>query len=144
MIKDIKIEIASTDIERSIGLMHRASLPQDYGMLFAFSSCRDHKFWNKNVQFPLSLGFFNPHGELLGVKDMDAQSSLSVSCNNDNVKYVLEANKGFFADNDIKIGSKITNIKIMGEKEEKIGLESNVIKTAQTNLFLLTIDNNVV
>lgn len=55
--KPIKLEVARTVQEQSIGLMYRSSLPDDRGMLFPFNPPMTVSFWMKNVQIPLDMVF---------------------------------------------------------------------------------------
>jgi len=122
----IDIELATTEAERTIGLMHRRQLPENKGMLFIFPQAGNHAFWNKNVNFPLSLGFFDDQNKLVAIKDMEAQSPISVSANNNRIKFVLEANQGFFSKNNINLGSTFVDIKRIIQKEEKRGLSEKI------------------
>ncbi|MBI4121546.1 MAG: DUF192 domain-containing protein, partial [Candidatus Ryanbacteria bacterium] len=49
----VEVEIANTAEERARGLMHRASLPEESGMLFLFSEASTQSFWNQNTLIPL-------------------------------------------------------------------------------------------
>lgn len=50
-------EIAVTAAERSRGLMHRATLATDRGMLFVFPEEGLHRFWMKNTLIELDIIF---------------------------------------------------------------------------------------
>lgn len=51
----ITAELAVTDEERELGLMFRAQIHPDQGMLFVFEQEGYHSFWMKNMKFPLDL-----------------------------------------------------------------------------------------
>jgi len=139
----INVELANTNAKRTYGLMHRSSLDEDSGMLFMFDNDADHKFWNKNVNFPLSLGFFNSDGVLLSVKNMEAQSPIGVSAGRSDIKYVLEVNKGFFDRHDIKIGSTIDGLeKDLDEKKEKSSSINKILY--DKTYYILNIKNHEV
>jgi uncharacterized protein len=53
----IKLEVARTSQEQSIGLMYRQELAKDRGMLFVFSPPRPVSFWMKNTLIPLDMIF---------------------------------------------------------------------------------------
>ena len=53
----IHLEVASTPVQQSIGLMHRPALPNDRGMLFPFEPARSVSFWMKNVPVALDMVF---------------------------------------------------------------------------------------
>jgi len=113
----IAVEIASTNSERIMGLMYRPELPTDKGMLFIFDQASNHSFWNKNVNFDLSLGFFDEQGILVAIRDMASQSPIPTSSNSNKIKFVLEMNKGFFNKKNINVGSRIVGIKKIDVKE---------------------------
>ncbi|MBM3297981.1 MAG: DUF192 domain-containing protein [Candidatus Aminicenantes bacterium] len=51
----VTAELAVTDAERQLGLMHRARLNSDQGMLFIFEEESPHSFWMKNVRFSIDI-----------------------------------------------------------------------------------------
>ncbi len=53
----IQLEVARTPQEQAKGLMYRASLPDDRGMLFPFSPARPVQFWMMNVPISLDMVF---------------------------------------------------------------------------------------
>jgi uncharacterized membrane protein (UPF0127 family) len=75
---------------------------------FIFDSPDNYCFWNKNVDFDLSLAFLDKDYKVLDIKDMKAQSEHSCCPKSNNVKFVVEANKGLFDDLGIKIGNSFT------------------------------------
>jgi len=55
--KLIELEVARTVQQQTTGLMYRASLPDNRGMLFAFNPPIAVSFWMKNVQINLDMVF---------------------------------------------------------------------------------------
>jgi uncharacterized protein len=53
----IQLEVARTPQQQSKGLMFRAALPDNRGMLFPFDPPRPVHFWMKNVPVPLDMVF---------------------------------------------------------------------------------------
>lgn len=51
--------IAKTDKEKEIGLSEKSSIDKDSGMLFVFDKPDYHKFWMKNMKFPIDILFLN-------------------------------------------------------------------------------------
>lgn len=49
--------ISKTDKEKEIGLSEKSSLDKDSGMLFVFDKPDYHKFWMKNMKFPIDILF---------------------------------------------------------------------------------------
>ncbi len=55
----IKLEVAQTPEQQSMGLMFRKSLADNRGMLFPFESARVARFWMKNVAISLDMIFLD-------------------------------------------------------------------------------------
>jgi uncharacterized protein len=141
-ILDIEVEVANTESKRRTGLMYRSSLGDNKGMFFVFNELGDHTFWNKNVNFPIDIGFFNEDGELLNVRSAEKDCTLPVKSGFNNVKYVLEANKDFFQRNNISLGDRIVDLKKIEKKKEKISHYYNYI-TKDENYYILSLKKNI-
>lgn len=102
----IQAEVAQSPEQRSIGLMHRPSMPTNQGMLFVFESAAVQCFWMKNTLLPLSIAFLADDGSVVNVADMKAQT-LDSHCSDKPVRFALEMNHGWFAKRGIKSGSKL-------------------------------------
>lgn len=63
----IQLEVAQTPQQQSMGLMFRAALPDDRGMLFSFEPPRPVHFWMKNVPVPLDMVFLRD-GEVKAIE----------------------------------------------------------------------------
>ncbi|TAE95645.1 MAG: DUF192 domain-containing protein [Oscillatoriales cyanobacterium] len=53
----IKLELATTPEQQTMGLMYRTFLPDDKGMLFKFKTRQKVKFWMKNCKISLDMIF---------------------------------------------------------------------------------------
>ena len=53
--EEIQVEIADTLKKRNLGLGKRLSLKKSWGMLFVFEHRKQHRFWMKDMQFPLDI-----------------------------------------------------------------------------------------
>ena len=53
--KVLQSEVMVKDEDRAMGLMFRASLPKDHGMLFVFDQPDFHTIWMKNCKFPIDI-----------------------------------------------------------------------------------------
>jgi uncharacterized protein len=103
----IKAEVARTDSERAIGLMHRREMPQHEGMLFVFEQPHVQCFWMKNTLIPLSVAYLADDGAVVNIADMQPLS-LDSHCSAKPVRFVLEMNQGWFAKRGIKAGFKLS------------------------------------
>jgi len=113
--------IAKDDHARAKGLMHAKPLEELEVAYFIFPVEDCHSFWNKNVDFSLTLAFLDKDDEIVDFKDLEKQSPKLVSPNSNRVKFVVEANKGLFEKIGIKIGDKLIlkNNKLIVEKNHK-------------------------
>ena len=103
---NIRAEVAQTDIERAIGLMHRREMPPHEGMLFVFEQPAVQCFWMKDTPLPLSIAFLADDGTVVNIADMKPQS-LDSHCSAKPVRYALEMNQGWFAKRGVKPGFKL-------------------------------------
>ncbi|WP_349744877.1 DUF192 domain-containing protein [Roseateles cavernae] len=102
----IQAEVAQTQEQRAIGLMHRPSMPTNAGMLFVFEEAGVQCFWMKNTLLPLSIAFVADDGSIVNIAEMQAMSEAS-HCSARPVRYALEMNQGWFAKRGIKAGAKL-------------------------------------
>ncbi len=101
--REIRVEVAKAEEERSKGLMDRRSLGKNEGMFFIFEDEGYHGFWMKNTFLPLSIAFIDQEGKIVSIMDMKPLT-LSVHNPPKPILYALEMNKGWFAANGIKAG----------------------------------------
>ena len=59
--EEIPVEVADTLRKRSLGLGKRTSLKKGWGMLFVFEKRKTHRFWMKDMQFPLDIIWLDSH-----------------------------------------------------------------------------------
>ena len=105
----IRAEVAADYASRMRGLMFRASMPVNAGMLFIFEETAPQCMWMKNTLLPLSVAFIDERGAVINIEDMQPQTEES-HCARKPARYALEMNKGWFAARGIKPGSRINGI----------------------------------
>ena len=105
-----QVELARTDSEREKGLMYRAELPADHGMLFVFYDDAPRSFWMKNTLIPLDMIFINSRLEVVEVKANvpPCREDPCPSYPSEPAMYVLEINGGLAEKNGIKQGDLVT------------------------------------
>jgi len=108
-IHNIDAQVAQTPEQREIGLMFRASMPANEGMLFAFERPAQQCFWMKNTLIPLDAAFVDDAGTVINIEHMKPQT-LASHCSQKPVRFVLEMNDGWFAKRGIKPGSKLKGL----------------------------------
>ncbi len=103
----VLVEIADDPAERSRGLMHRESLPEDQGMLFVYPEERDSLgFWMKNTLIPLDIAFVDRELRIVDIQRMeplDETTRYSVAP----AMYALEMNAGWFEKHGVRVGDRI-------------------------------------
>jgi hypothetical protein len=101
------VELAQTQEEMTRGLMNRASLPVDSGMLFNFGIDRPVTMWMKNTLIPLDMLFIEADGAIAGIAERTVPLSLEIIPSPGPVRAVLELNGGTSDRLHIKIGDRI-------------------------------------
>jgi uncharacterized membrane protein (UPF0127 family) len=102
----IDAQLARTPEQREIGLMYRAKMPAQEGMLFEFEAPGVQCFWMKNTLLPLTAAFVADDGRIVNLVDMKPQTTDS-HCSKEPVRYVLEMNQGWFAKRGIVAGNRL-------------------------------------
>ena len=100
------VEVASTPLQRDMGLMFRKSLAENSGMIFVFPDCGHRGFWMKNTHIPLSIAFADDSGKILNIESMKPHDMLS-KYSSGPARYALEMNDGWFERNQIQPGDFI-------------------------------------
>ncbi len=104
----IRAEVADSESERELGLMHRESLAVNSGMLFVFENHQAYCFWMRNTPLPLSIAFIADDGTIVNIADMQPRSDDS-HCAEKRVRFALEMPQGWFDQKGIKPGSRLTS-----------------------------------
>jgi len=103
----VDIEIADSDVERSVGLSNRRYLGDYEGMLFIFDNEVQTPFWMKDMLIPLDILFIDSQGYIVDMA-VAQQPCVSTSCpaisSSKLFQCVLEVNSGFCEENDIEEG----------------------------------------
>ncbi len=103
-------EVAATTASRELGLMNRASLAADSGMLFVFASDQpvgtlSTGFWMKNTLIDLSIAFVDATQHVIGVQEMVALDTITFHRPTSPYRYALEMNKGWFTSHGVASGA---------------------------------------
>lgn len=102
-----KVEMADTPQEAEMGLMYRASMPKDHGMIFDFRPVRPITMWMKNCLFPQDMLFLDEKGVVLAIAQNAQPGSERLIDPGFPVASVLELNGGVTKELGIKPGDKI-------------------------------------
>ncbi len=105
-----KVEIATTELDRSQGLMFRDSLPEDGGMLFLFNESAERSFWMRNTLIPLDIIFIKPDGTIHSIHAMAKPHDETVISSNGAVNAALEIPGGRAEKLGLKPGDKVLHV----------------------------------
>ncbi len=111
-----QVELADTPQESETGLMNRASMPKDHGMIFDFRSRSDAvTMWMKNTLIPLDMLFIDREGKIVAIAENARPGSLRLVGPGFPVASVLELNGGLTAELGIKPGDKVDYDKLFSD-----------------------------
>ena len=113
--KEIKVEVARTNIERSKGLSNREKLEENSGMVFVFDKNSKPSFWMKDTKIALDIIWINDDKIVSINKNVEPEPNKSDSQLKkypapSEIDYVLEVNAGFSDKNGIKAGSTVQKL----------------------------------
>ncbi|MET0547315.1 MAG: DUF192 domain-containing protein [Caulobacterales bacterium] len=89
-----KVELANNEAAREKGLMNRAEMAADRGMLFDLGEDRVARMWMKNTLIPLDMVFIRANGEVASIAKNAEPMSLAIISSGVRVRAVLELNAG--------------------------------------------------
>lgn len=110
----LRLELAVSDQQKTMGLMERRQLASDAGMLFIYDSMQPATagFWMYRTRIPLDIAFLDSAGVIRAVKQM-------VPCPTENsqgcptyepgasYQYALEMNHGYFTQHGVQLGHQL-------------------------------------
>jgi hypothetical protein len=102
----IQAEVADTPADRDRGLMFRAALPADHGMLFVYPNDARHCMWMRNTYVPLSVAFVDSQGRVINTDEMAPQTD-TTHCAAGPARYVLEMPAGWFHQHGVGPGTHL-------------------------------------
>ncbi|MBX4198550.1 DUF192 domain-containing protein [Candidatus Parcubacteria bacterium] len=102
----LRLELADTAEERTLGLSGRTSLPQDTGLLFIFEEAGRWGFWMKDMHFSIDIIWLDENYKVVGLKEnAKPESYPETFMPQAPAKYVLETNVNFIKNNNIQYGT---------------------------------------
>jgi uncharacterized membrane protein (UPF0127 family) len=111
----LRVEIASSAEQRTMGLMERRVLPESAGMIFLYPSDQPATagFWMFRTRIPLDIAFLDSAGAVVAIRTMPSCSAeLAAGCPSysPDVPYraALEVNAGYFQRHGVSLGSVVT------------------------------------
>jgi hypothetical protein len=104
----MNVEVADSPGEWTYGLMNRASLPYDAGMIFIFGEDGPRCFYMKDTLIPLDMIFIDSNLTIIDIHENATPLSEDLIFSSGPCRYVLEVNGGLCGASDINIGDKVT------------------------------------
>jgi len=104
---ELTAEVARTTTEIATGMMFRTNMAETEGMLFVFGGPFQVAFYMRNTQVPLSCAYMDPAGTILEIHDLEPFNEKAVEARSDNVQYVLETARGWFARHQVTPGTVV-------------------------------------
>ena len=102
------VEIASNEMERSVGLMFRKQLPEGHGMLFEFERVEPVSFWMHNTYISLDMIFIGGDGRIVRIAQNAQPMSDKLIPSGAAVRAVLEVIAGTARKFGIAPGDRVT------------------------------------
>lgn len=101
------VEMATTEEEKTTGLMFRKELPDGKGMLFDFSPEQQVSMWMKNTFISLDMIFIRADGRILRIAENTEPQSTSIISSGGLAKGVLEVAAGTAKKYGIRPGDRV-------------------------------------
>ena len=103
------VEMATTEEEKTTGLMYRKELAEGKGMLFDFSPEQEVSMWMKNTYIPLDMIFIRADGRILRIAENTEPLSTKIIPSRGPAKGVLELIAGTAQKYGIAPGDRVAH-----------------------------------
>jgi uncharacterized protein len=103
------VELATTEEEKTTGLMYRKELPDGKGMLFDFSPEQQVSMWMKNTYISLDMIFIRADGSILRIAENTEPLSTKIIPSGGLAKGVLEVAAGTAQKYGIQPGDRVAH-----------------------------------
>ena len=102
--QELVAEVARPPDEIHTGLMFRTTLASNEAMLFLLPVTQQAAFYMRNTLIPLSCAYLDDEGVILEIHDMKPKDETTILSASANVRYVVEANRGWFLEHHLGPG----------------------------------------
>ena len=103
------VEMATTEEEKTTGLMYRKELPDGKGMLFDFTPEQEVSMWMKNTYISLDMIFIRADGRILRIAENTEPLSTRIISSRGLAKGVLEVIAGTAQKYGIQPGDQVAH-----------------------------------
>lgn len=105
----LHFEIADTPAKQELGLGNRATIEDNYGMLFVFKDKSRHGFWMKDMLAPIDMIWLSDNGTIVLVDhSVNPDTYPHIFYPPVPVKYVLETRAGYARDHAWDVGTVVS------------------------------------
>ncbi len=126
------IELADTPERRTQGLSGRASIEDDYGLLFVFPTDSRHGFWMKDMQISIDMIWISAEGTIVHIEHAVTPATYPTIFTPANpARYVLETRAGYAKDRGWSVGTVLNLSTIKESSPDVIGRRGDHIHAAQ-------------
>lgn len=108
-VKVFSVEMATTEEEKTTGLMYRKELADGHGMLFDFSPEQEVSMWMKNTYIPLDMIFIRADGRILRIAENTEPLSTRIIPSRGLARAVLEVPAGTAKKYGIAVGDRVAS-----------------------------------
>jgi uncharacterized protein len=108
-VRVFQVEMATTEEEKTQGLMYRKELPDGKGMLFDFSPEQQISMWMKNTYIPLDMIFIRADGRILRIAENTEPLSTKIISSGGLARGVLEVIAGTAQKYGIQPGDRVAH-----------------------------------
>ncbi len=108
-VQTFTVELATTEEEKTTGLMYRKELADGRGMLFDFSPEQPVSMWMKNTFIPLDMIFIRADGRILRIAENTEPQSTRIIPSGGLAKGVLEVIAGTARKYGIAPGDRVAH-----------------------------------
>ena len=103
----LRVEVATTPQQQTVGLMFRPSVPEDGGMLFDWGVERESQMWMRNTPASLDMVFIKGDGTVGAVAERTTPRSLAIIDSDGPVRATLELAAGTAERLGIRVGDHV-------------------------------------
>jgi len=101
------IDIASSHLEKAMGLMYVENIPENYGLLFVYKKPQEVGIWMKNTLISLDILWIDKSNRIVHIETNTLPNSTQIMRPKKKVNYVLEVISGTVKKYNIKVGDII-------------------------------------
>ena len=102
--KELDAEVARKPTEVATGMMYRQTMGSNEAMLFLLPVTQRASFYMRNTFIPLSCAYLDDEGVILELHDMQPRDETPILSAATNIRFVIEANRGWFVANNVGPG----------------------------------------